>query len=305
MIKYFSLPDYWNHFFEIQALFQYRNLHPEYFYSDRIFNSSYGLPPDLIWNGGRVMPQVDRTLSRDMVFDYYKSLPDFHLRHTCTNIVLDEQLVQDKDCNEFIEKYYNSNDYVIFSTQVLHDHLLSIVPEDHFIYSTTMGIRDIDKLNQYSENNMVVLDYLYNNNNQYLQQIKHPQNIEVLCGELCIDDCPYRFEHYISVSKTNAHIPLRLNESDSCRFTDKIQGNPPMVEWYFQMFKHAVSNDRIDELANMGIQNFKIAGRTRPTEAFFAFIIYYLILPEHQEDAKRDLLIETRKKKLKYTMSKR
>lgn len=303
MIKYFSLPDYWNHFFEIQVLFQYRQLHPSYFYEDRIFNSAYGLPPDLIWNGGRVMPNTDHTLTYMQVFNYYRALKDFHLRHTCTNIILNEELIQEKKCNDFIYSYYNPQDYIIFSNELLHKHLSLIVPEDHFIYSTTMGIKDLKQINQYSKNNLVVLDYSYNNNESYLKQLDYPSNIEILCGELCIDDCPHRMKHYIAVSKTNAHIPLDIQESDSCFFKEQKEEISSLLQWYLSSFKHAITTERIDELAALGFQNFKIAGRTRNTEQFFTFVNYYLILPQYQDIVKQELIIQTEKLKLKHKIA--
>lgn len=246
------------------------------------------------------MSLVDRSLNYNKVFGYFNNIKNFHLRHTCTNIILDEKMVKDPACNLFIDTCYKPTDYIIFSNEILHNYLLNKIPEDHFIYSTTMGIKDIKQINLYSKNNLIVLDYTKNNDNEYLQQLQFPKNIEILCGELCVDNCPYRMQHYIAVSKTNAHIPLDEGESDSCFFRDKLENRPPMLEWYLNSFQHAINNERIEELADLGIQNFKIAGRTRCTDAFFIFIIYYLILPEYREIAHKELLIDTQKMRLKY-----
>lgn len=301
MIKYFSLPDYWNHFFYIQALVDYRKLHPDYFYSDRIFNSAYGLPPGAIWNGGRVPANRIPSLKQEDVYKYFNQLPDFHLRHTCTNLVLTEEMLKDPASNLIIDKYYKPEDYVIFGSELLHQYLLLKIPKEHFIYSTTLGLEDINIINQYSKDNIVVLNYKYNHDNEYLKQLTHPENIEILCAELCQDNCPFRQKHYVAMSKVNVGLPLEKDESCYCMLPeDKSEGQGSIVNWYLATLKHSISNDRIDELSNMGFQYFKIAGRGRFEGYYLAFVVYYLILPEYQELATQEIMRLAKKYKMMY-----
>lgn len=196
-------------------------------------------------------------------------------------MILDKDMIKDPKCNMIINNYYQTKDYIIISNQQLYNHLKDIVPESHFIYSTTLGIKDINLINTLSKNNIVVLDYNYNNNDDILQQLLYPQNIEILCAELCIDNCPYRREHYRAVSKQNAHLELNQDELElmPCKMKDKLGIKRFSVEIYLKTFKHAISNERIEKLSQLGFQYFKIAGRGRSLELCLQFLIYYLILP--------------------------
>jgi hypothetical protein len=71
----------------------------------------------------------------------------------------------------------------------------------NFVNSTTLGITDIDQVNNISKNEIYVLYYGKNNDNNYLKSLKYPENIEILCAETCIPNCPYRSKHYEAISK--------------------------------------------------------------------------------------------------------
>lgn len=304
-MKHFSIPGYWTHFFEIQALMQYYNSHKDYFYPDRVMDSFYDLRPGLLWGGGRVSLNKNSFLTIEEVMDYFQSLPGVDLCHVCTNEVLDETMVQNEQCNEFIRKYYRPNDYIIFNSEILHNYLKPYIPANKFVYSATIGLKDIDLVNEYSKNNIVVINYAYNNDDEYIRSLSNPQNIEVICAELCIDNCPNQFNHYRAYSKINAKIPLDENESIFCKFKDNVSDTP--IEKYnkYFTFQHCITNERVDQLADLGVNIFKISGRERSTELFFLFICYYLVLPEYREQVYKDLIVLTNKTQLKYSLNRR
>ena len=71
MIK-FSLPGYYS---QRRILFFFAHLqaeHPEVFIERRCFDSAYDMPPNLIWNGGRVTldHNMDPVILWKMVDDY-------------------------------------------------------------------------------------------------------------------------------------------------------------------------------------------------------------------------------------------
>ena len=212
-------------------------------------------------------------------------------------------MILDTECNNVMNTYYRPIDYVIINSEKLHQHLLKIVPPNQFIYSTSLGIKDIDTVNKYSHNNIFVIDYMQNNNNEYLKQLININNIEVICAELCIDNCPNRKQHYIAMSKMNAGIKLDPNETTACIFKKSEENNfNSTLDKYLLSFSHAIDNKRIEELSELGVQYFKISGRERSNILFFVFITYYLILPQYRETAKKELLINAEKIKIKYNL---
>lgn len=82
------------------------------------------MPPNLIWNGGRLniidMPQI----TYNKVFNYYNNLSNFHLRHSCTNTLIKNDLIYDIDCNNFIKNYVSQKDYIIINSSELYHYLL-------------------------------------------------------------------------------------------------------------------------------------------------------------------------------------
>lgn len=299
MIKRFSLPGYYNHFNEIQVLLQYYKQHPDYFYPDRIIDSAYDLPPGLIWNGGRInLSNKHNKISYDQLFSFYHSIPNFHLRHTCTNMLLGEEEILNKECNNFLKKYVSQQDKIIVNNSVLYTYLRKNYSFE-IIFSTTLCLDDIDTINKLSENNIYVLNYNYNNNDDYLRQLKHPEHIEILCGEPCVDNCPDRLQHYRTISKQQLGLPLDDNDIIQCRHRVMTEAITPQTEFdVIQNRANAIHNDRIEALAAQGFQYFKISGRFTSTLVFFKLISYYLILPEKREEAEKELCKEVAKYQL-------
>ena len=263
MIKRFSLPGYYNHFNEIQVLLQYYKQHPDYFYPDRIIDSAYDLPPGLIWNGGRI------------------NLSNKHNK-----------------IYNFLKKYVSQQDKIIVNNPVLYTYLRKNYSFE-IIFSTTLCLNDIDTINKLSENNIYVLNYNYNNNDDYLRQLKHPEHIEILCGEPCVDNCPDRLQHYRTISKQQLGLPLDDNDIIQCRHRVMTEAITPQTEFdVIQNRANAIHNDRIEALAAQGFQYFKISGRFTSTPVFFKLISYYLILPEKREEAEKELCKEVAKYQL-------
>lgn len=104
----------------------------------------------------------------------------------------------------------------------------------------------------------------------------------------------------MAYSKFNAHVPLEKDDSLICRFKDDKTNSPTELLNKYLNFHHAITNERVEQLSDLGVQYFKISGRERPTTLFFEFAVYYLVLPEYQEKAKWDLLLLFNKIKLKY-----
>lgn len=274
MIKKFSLPDYYNKGKYILDLSFYMKNNSDKFYSDRIIDSAYGAHPSLLWTGGRFITDQYAMLMSDVLHEFNK-IPEIKLHHVCTNLLMTPELVTDYKSNYFFLHYIRSEDKAIIAHPLLIDHFKYNYPKISLIYSTTMNIKDIETVNEITKKNIYVLNYNYNYNDIYIKQLLYPNNIEVLCGEPCILNCPNREKHYKEISK----IALQINEG--------IYTCPYEVEKYtadeILSLPHAMTNERIDQLSEMGIQYFKISGRSLDLPNWLAIILYYLALPEHRE----------------------
>lgn len=280
MIK-FSLPDYHGHYKFIQCFLNIYQRHPEYFYENRKIDSAYGMPPNLIWNGGRAILKTGFTQEESYcIFDSYSIYENFHIRHTCTNCLLTPEMYNDYNCNLWIDYCQREHDGIIINDDNLLTYLQEKYPCYDYIISTTKQLDNIEEYNKYTKNYLTVLDYRFNHDEDFIKQLKYPQNIEILCAEPCVDNCPYREEHYRLISAAQLNIPHM--EYFTCPHGDSETDISLFYERYLNR-KHAISTDYVDYLYNTyGITNFKISGRVSNPVIYIESIVYYLIKPEYQ-----------------------
>ena len=283
MIKKFSLPDYYGKGNLILNIVQYRKAHPTWFYEDRIIDSCYGSHPNILWTGGRSLRIVNiPEIPMKTILANFNHFPEISLRHVCTNLFITEELTLDYKSNYFMERYIRKNDSVIIASPVLIDYFKTKYPKIPLVYSTTMNITDIDKVNEVTENNLYVLNYNYNTDDEYIKKLQHPENIEILCAEPCIPNCPKRMEHYEIISKDILGL---TNYPYICGFDSERRTFGDIMQ-----LPHAVPNERVEELSNMGIQYFKISGRAFTVPNWLYCILYYLMKPEYLLKAYIELL---------------
>ena len=309
MKKYFSLPGYYIHFTLLKTFLNYKKEHPLYFIPEHIIESLYDAPPNFKWNGGREY-EDPHIYSLDDILNWYFTNTTVSLRHTFTNLLLNNELIKDSTCNNFIQtKIRNDKDAIIIANPLLENYLNQNYPQINLIYSTTLNLMDITTVNNYSNKHMYVLNYNYNNDNSYLTKLIHRENIELLCAETCQSNCPYRKNHYYSISKDILNIPLDQNDIPSCPYRKHLMifnSDKEELEYYLSL-SHSINLNRLDELASMGFNHFKISGRSRPDSRLLYFLCYYLIKSEYLETSFQELLflyeknriIDTLKSKIK------
>lgn len=286
-MKKFYIPGYYSYFSLIQILDLYKESHPFYFYPDRIIAGSYDLPWGLKWNGGRGCGNTlysEKDIQEAMNYYYKKS--NFILLHTCTNFYADTML-DDKLCNNFIQTYYRPQDKVIVANTKLKSYLHEKYPQISFVNSTTLSITDINKVNALSKEDDYVIYYGKNNDNQYLEQLKYKNHLEILCGEFCVPNCPMRQKHYEAISASYSGDDKALIEfTENGKCPKQQNDNLPIADIALER-PHFVSNQRINELYEMGYSQFKIAGRILMPYDWIRLMIYYLVKPEYHKKVEK------------------
>lgn len=286
MIK-FSLPGYICHEIIIKYFLELQTTHPNYFIENRIIDSAYDMPAHLFWNGGRVL--FNQKIPKDQLYsliDSYRNFP-LKLRHTCTNMFITKDLCYDYLCNQYISYCEHDNDSVIVYSPDFADYIRQTYPKYKIIWSTTRRDSDINQINQITQNDLLVLDYKYNHDNNILKSLQNPSNIEILCAENCVFDCPNRISHYASLSMVSLQTPhleeLQCPHSKAC---------PSNFYQITQQKPHAISSDYVSILYDTyGIENFKISGRTNPPYLVIETILYYLIKPEFRDMIRQEALM--------------
>ena len=296
----FSIPDFWQMSLLNSFIINIKNNYPEFFNEDIEITSSFGSFP-CIWNGTRGLISGIHTKSAMLrILEFFNS-NNISIRHTFTNRCLKNTDVYDHNANQICEltcevgqKYNIQNGCTIYD-QNLEEYIRKTYPDLQIIYSTTKELSTVKEIDEYSEKGLVIPSYNLNHNMDILKQLKHPENIELLCVEQgCFANCPNREKHKDFVSKAvlNEIISMDelMNEVD-CPLLDE-----PYINWY-QWCNNPdvyISIDQIrTDYLSLGFNKFKIAGRGQTNWVLIDNIESYLnffIKPKYQNFMRVELL---------------
>lgn len=275
----FSVPDYVWHQPVYMFFMNLRKDCPEVFIEDRQIESVYGLPGDLIWQGGRIVPAMNKDETQRRV-DELRDM-GLHIKHVCTNCLLEPRHVYDDACNYWLAKNEHAGDSVVVNSDFLAEHIAKNYPKYNIILSITRGPLTPEQHNQQNEAGKgTVLYYSHNRNEDILKQIKHPEMVEILAAEECEVNCPARQEHYRVVSRTSLGIDTPADRVWSCPrervpnfYIDNDLKRPS-----------SINNDWINYInKTYGFNTIKVAGRDQPSWVIAEYMCYYLIKPEYRD----------------------
>lgn len=277
---YFSIPDFYFNFNLNIALLDLIEKEKYKFYNDIIIDSVYGSFP-CIWNGGRY---INGTTSFDNILNTIKPFNDrgVSIRYTFTNSLITEQHLNDTLGNTILKLSENPLNGVNCSSQLMMDYIQKNYPQYYTMWSTTLGEKDINKINELSQNNLLVLDYTFNNDFKSLKKFKYKNNLELLCCETCQDNCPQRQNHYLNQNKQQMYL---TNEPFHCI--------APLANLHDTTFKrkHYISIEDIrNKYIPLGYNKFKINGRNRSIFDTLENYIIYFVKPQYQNEIRRQLL---------------
>ena len=243
--------------------------------------SIYGAPYPCIWNGGRYMDNLAHKPVMDIIKDMMQTL-NIPVRLTLTNCLIEEKHLNDTYSNILVSTFHTGYNEIICNSELLENYLRETYPNYKYLSSTTKRLLDINTLNEECEKDykLVVLDYSKNKDFDFLKQIKHPEKIELLCNAVCQPNCARRAEHYKAISRaTLMHDPGHLFQ---CQYCDMPFGGA-------MKHPHFISKENINDYLALGIQNFKLEGRTTHILDLIDILVYYLIKPEFQEEVRFNL----------------
>lgn len=284
----FSIPDFFYLYDLNTMLLQLMQQEPQKFYDDVKIDSIYGSFPGCIWNSGRAAcgwTSIENIVNTVAAFNQQK----ISVRYTFTNSQITGRHLFDYQCNTILQATENlvegMQNGVNINQPILAEYIEKNYPNYYLLWSTTKGVNSIEETNRLSEDRITVLYYGMNNTTA-LKELTHPENIEILVSEACIENCPKRFEHYESIGK------LQLLQPSEPGFRC-----PYGCEQYFYYDKatsrgHYVDIDDIREIyLPLGINKFKISGRQDHPVNLIENYVNYFAKPEYRDDVRNKLLI--------------
>ena len=291
----FLIPDYTIYPNLIKLLWLLQTENPEIFLPNRSIGGTYDFLARSILNGGRCRFEGPDIYECYYLYDEYDEL-GIPLCHTCTNGFITEHDCYDKLSNRWLKYTENPRNRIITQSDIFLQYIKQQYPQYKITYSTLHP--NNDELNFYNSINnsddIIVLNYKFNNDDEFLSKIKNPSQIEIICGEPCVDNCPRRREHQILINKLQQGDPevKDFYRKSYCTYCD----NSSLFFNSLFTNSNALTNDRIDELYNQfGFSRFKISGRGEPLNNIIDKCLYYLIKPEYRDLLREHILFTLQK----------
>lgn len=279
----YSIPDFFHYYNLNMLLIDFMDKQPGLFRENVKIGSVYGAFPGFIWNSGRAVLGQATYENITGTVDKFNEL-GISVRYTCSNAQINETHLNDYYSNRILEITENKLNGVTVNLKMLDDYISEKYPEFYHVWSTTKSVKSIDEVNELSKDRLTVLYYGMNNTDA-LDKLEHPENIEILVNEACVENCPRRKQHYEDVGKLQS---IQPSNQFKCPFG---------CEQYFYYEapikrSHYVTPDMIENIyLPRGIYNFKISGRNDNVINLIENYTIYFAKPEHKDNVRNKLLI--------------
>lgn len=249
---------------------------PQFFFDDVRIQSVYGCFPGCIVNGGRAF--VREPYSARQIEATFEALDGQGIvaRLTFTNMLVEERHLEDPYFNLILDAAADHGAGVIVYSDLVDAYVRARHPRMERTLSTTREILDAAELNcALGAFDLVVLNYNKNKDLPFLDQVEHPERLEVMANELCNPGCPHRNEHYLHNSRDQ--LAGTVTEFRRCDLSGKdffkLAPTSPTI----------LTNDDVRTLhERYGVPRFKIVGRGVAPDVNLESYLYYLVRPEHR-----------------------
>lgn len=256
---------------------------PQFFFDDVRIQSVYGCFPGCIVNGGRAF--VREPYSARQIEATFEALDGQGIaaRLTFTNMLVEERHLEDPYFNLILDAAADHGAGVIVYSDLVDAYVRARHPRMERTLSTTREILDAAELNRaLGAFDLVVLNYNKNKDLPFLDQVEHPERLEVMANELCNPGCPHRNEHYLHNSRDQ--LAGTVTEFRRCDLSGKdffkLAPTSPTI----------LTNDDVRTLhERYGVPRFKIVGRGVAPDVNLESYLYYLVRPEHHSGLREAL----------------
>ena len=301
----FHLPDFAGHFKFNLVFAEFLKQCPDYFREGVEIASVYGVFPPSLWNGGRTQGGIcDKNFVKGVIKAFNDR--DIPLRFTFTNPVLEKKHLSDDFCNMVMNLANNGMNEVIVVSPILEEYIRTNYPKYKITSSTCKRITNGEQLYNEVEKDyhIVVVDYDLNHDFDILEKISDKKKCELLVNACCNPKCPIRSEHYnVNGIQQIAYANHVRKYRDVPFNQDKLLREHPEILKFSECpcagrslfdvkgLDNHISPDEIwNKYIPMGFEQFKIEGRSFETFNLLEHYMYYMIKPEHKEQARFEFL---------------
>ena len=210
----------------------------------------YGCPCSCSWNGGRLMhePVYNIETISEMFFNYINNL-GMNIQLTLTNRLLEERDMYDRLGNALLDlanDCFSDNIEILISSDILINHIKENYPNLKLVRSATKvsSLKDNEK-DIYDK---IVLPKWNNHDMDLIKDLQQKVELEILCDEPCVVNCPRKSAHYEEYNKAQLFEP-----TSQCLICDQ-----PLHPMYNELW---VLPNEINDYIDLGVKCFKLSGR--------------------------------------------
>lgn len=279
MKEYYSLPLLFEKFYLAKGVVELLNDYPYIFRDNVVIESFYGSNGGLLCGGRNSIPcKYSEKEVADFV-RYNGITPVVVMSNLLTKY---EDALSDANAARIVKAFDHKG--VMFC--VANKSIERWLEEDNnyhrgqFILSTTACLDLAETENNVDMYKKIVLSERYINKWWSLRRLSEraKSKLEVVVNVSCPLDCKLRKEHYTYISKSNL-VGERIEGGFPCCNTS-YGGNGTLHE--VLSLPSFVSLDKIGTYLNMGINHFKIEGRSNYDFVLIETMAYFLVKPEYQ-----------------------
>lgn len=255
--------------------------HPNWFYNDFKIDIAFGCPPNCIWNGNRL--ELGTSFGEEELEEllgFYKAYGVTY-RFNFTNSLLNAGHLADEYANKIAAFGEKFGCKATVRTRLMYEYLIKKYPKFEISWSTSADygstvIERIKKINEISAEEVVVLPYDFNNK-QELTKFSHPENLEVLVCETCMDECPMREQHNILTNQAILGDKSVVGNKDQigCLLSDRRDDSVRRT--------HFIGRKLLKAYNSIKINRFKISGRDNAEQPLANYSYYFVIEEARQK----------------------
>lgn len=223
----------------------------------------YGCPCSCTWNGGRLKHEPTYRIESvgEMFFNYINNF-GMNIQLTLTNRLLEERDMYDRLGNallDLVNKNFSDNIEILVSSDILRNHIRENYPNLKIVRSATKAT--LLKDNEEDLYNKIVLPKWNNHDMNLIKDLQQKVELEILCDEPCIVNCPRKKTHYESYNRSQLFMIAR--ESQTC--------DQPLHPMYNELW---LLPDEINNYIDLGVKCFKLSGREDMVHMLESIIMY-------------------------------
>ena len=242
----------------------------------------YGSLP-VKWNSGRLLLKkynIEKDIRKE--FSVLKS-KNITPAITFSNPLIRKNDLDDVACNSILENLSMNNGIAIISSNLLYDYISTNYPnvklEASIIKSSIdKHSRTVDYYNNLADSYFKYVVHVDDNKDYRMLKEINKTNAEIIVNERCYSSCPFRKNHYISISEEQIAqsngIQLDNNFLESC------SAIPEKKQIHSKKRNISMTFDEYINIYKLGFRNFKIQGRTNGIHTNLFDILRFTLEPK-------------------------